>query len=81
MTQLFYQLKIAEEQTARAVYNGAGSALRLATIERRLAELENQYAPLSRLQKSDRHEAYAVAFFCVVGRWPEGFEYMAKEAP
>ena len=57
-------------------YNYAAEALRVAQIEKRLAEIDSQHAPLCNLKDSTKGEAYATAFYCVVGRWPDGYEYM-----
>lgn len=80
MNQLFYQLQRTEERAARNNFNHASAALELASINKRLAEIDAQHTPLSRLQKSDRGEAYAVAFYCVIGRWPTGYEYLGDES-
>lgn len=71
-----YQLKIAEVTAAQNQYNYAGAALELARVRKRLAEIDSQHAPLCNLKESTRKESYAVAFYCVVGRWPLGFKYM-----
>lgn len=79
MSELFYQLKIAEEREARSNRNYASVALGVAGIEKRLAEIDAQHAPLCNLKNSQRDECYAVAFYIVIGRWPAGFEYLAAK--
>ena len=73
---LQYQLKITETKAAYNNYNYAGVALELARIKERLAMIESQHSPLCNLIENKRDEAIAVAFYCVVGRWPNGFKYM-----
>lgn len=72
---LNYQLRIAQKEAAYNQYNYAGSALELSKIKERLAEIESQHAPLCKLKESNRDEAFAVAFYCVIGRFPDGYEY------
>ena len=70
----------SDTEAARNLYNYAGSHLENARIKERLAEIESQHAPLSNLRGANRDEAYAVSFYVVVGRWPEGFEYMERKS-
>ncbi len=64
----------AEKKAAYNMYNYAGVALELAHIKERLAEIDSQHEPLTKLiaePLSERDRLYAAAFYVVVGRMPE----------
>lgn len=76
-----YPHAITEKDLARERLNYAACALELAQIKMRLAELKDQHAPLAALAEKarkcenygdQRARLYAVAFYAVVGRWPDG---------
>lgn len=60
-------------RTAYERYNYAGTALELAYIKERLAEIKSQHEPLNGLLSkamSERDRLYAAAFYVVIGRMP-----------
>lgn len=72
-----YMLTQANLATARTLRNHAGSVLRVAQIEDRLAEIKSQHEPLSSMADKlavHRDDLYAISFYVVVGRWPEGYK-------
>jgi hypothetical protein len=71
----FVQYMLAQErvETAKERYNHASTALELAYIKRRLAELLSQHEPLAGLcndEVPERERLYAAAHYAVVGRLP-----------
>jgi hypothetical protein len=69
-----YMLAQAERKAAYERYNHAASALELASIKERLAEIKSQHEPLASLidkKLSERDRLYAAAYLVVVGRLPE----------
>lgn len=69
-----YMLRQAERKCAYERYNYAGTALELAQIRERLAEIASQAEPLNSLigkSLSERDRLYAAAFYVVIGRMPE----------
>ena len=72
-----YQVARAEKRAAYERYNYAGVALELAQIKERFAEIKSQYEPLEKIANADideRKKLYAVAFYVVLGRFPENTE-------
>lgn len=68
-----YMLAMERVETAKERYNHASTALELAHIKRRLAELLSQYEPLNSLcanETQERDRLYAAAHYAVVGRMP-----------
>jgi len=72
-----YYLATAEKRRAYQAYNYAAADLERCQIKERFAEITSQHEPLSKLCGDDkklREQMIAVAFYVVVGRWPEGFK-------
>ena len=68
-----YQKAQADTRAASAEYDRAATALDLAKIKQRLAEIKSQHEPLAVLQDqamTERDRLYAAAFYVVVGRMP-----------
>jgi hypothetical protein len=66
----------AETKAARERYNYASTALEIAQIRERLAEMRSQHEPLAALRDaalSERDKLYAAAHYVVVGRMPDCF--------
>lgn len=64
----------AEVEAARNLYDFAATKLELEQIKCRLAEIKSQADPLNNLLKNPittREQLYSVAFYVVMGRWPE----------
>ncbi len=64
-----------EKESAYNLYNYAGVKLELAQIKERLAEIESQHDPIADLltkKMSERERLCAIAFYVVIGRFPEG---------
>ena len=69
-----YFLAIAERKTEQARRDAAGTALELAWVRERLAQIQSQHEPLASLlaeSRSERDRLYAAAFWVVIGRMPE----------
>jgi hypothetical protein len=69
-----YLRRQAERATAQERYNYAGTALEIAQIKQRLAEIKSQAEPLNGLicdGMDERDRLYAAAFYVVVGRIPD----------
>ena len=63
-----------EKESAYNLYNYAGTKLELAGIRERLAEIESQHNPIANLlekKMSERERLCAIAFYVVIGRFPE----------
>jgi hypothetical protein len=63
-----------EKEAAYNLYNYAGAKLELASINERLAEIKSQHEPIADLltkNLSERDKLCAIAFYVVVGRFPE----------
>jgi len=63
-----------ERESAYNLYNYAGQKLELASIKERLAEIESQHEPIATLlteKLSERDRLCAIAFYVVIGRFPE----------
>ncbi len=75
MSAFFEYLKATSERhCAFERFNYASSALDMARIRERLAEIKSQHQPLASLldaQISERDRLYAAAFYVVVGRMPQ----------
>ena len=68
-----YQTAKAEARAAYERYNYASTALELARIKERLAEMASQHEPLAALRDeamTERERLYAAAHYAVVGRLP-----------
>jgi hypothetical protein len=69
-----YFMAMERTKTAWERYNYASTALELARVKERLAELKSQHEPLAGLIEKtmgERERLYASAFYAVVGRMPE----------
>jgi hypothetical protein len=69
-----YRIAQSDKRTAYERYNYAASALELAQIKERFAEVYSQYDPVnkvSNMRYDDRDMLCAIAHYVVVGRLPE----------
>jgi len=72
-----YMKKKSDVESAYNLYNYASTKLELEKIRCRLAEIESQAEPLESIcgdNKNRRSDMLKVAFYVVVGRFPEDKE-------
>lgn len=65
------------KEAAYQQYNYASMKLENASIKCRLAQIKSQHNPIDSLLKarlSERERLHAIAFYVVIGRFPEGLE-------
>ena len=70
---LDFQRCKAEVESAKNLYNYAAIKLEIERIKCRLSEIKSQSEPLDSLLKEPltRNQLYSIAFYVVVGRFPE----------
>jgi hypothetical protein len=72
-----YRIAKAEKEKAYERYNYAGSALELATIRERFAEIYSQWDPINKIKESsmdERDKLCAAAYYVIMGRLPDAEE-------